>query len=969
MPINPFSQLPATAFIHLPQPLSDQAEACLKNWRSTQAQKNSVESLALDVSDDQLRPVFASSHFIVRQFDTHLDIIESLLASGDLVSKYKSDQYIKHISARLAAVDDEKQVMQQLRQFRNREMVRIAWRDLAGWSNTEETLFDLSLLAEACIDAALNYAQQVQTQRHGVPRCPNGKAQKMVAIGMGKLGGHELNFSSDIDLIFCYPENGLTDGQRPIENGQFFIRAGQIAIKLLNETTVDGFVYRVDMRLRPFGDSGPLSISFAAMEDYYLTHGRDWERYAMIKARVVAGDMKQGNILLKSLQPFVYRRYLDYGAFDALRDLKKMIVAEVERKGLRDNVKLGPGGIREIEFIGQAFQLVRGGHDPEFQSRQIIPTLKKLGASGQLEVDTCEKLLAAYDFLRRTENRLQILDDQQTHKLPQSDLDQQRLAYTMGYDSWELFLQTLDSHRECVQTHFMQVFKLDTDDSSDVPSVWESLWSLDINSDIFEQVVLEAGFKKAETPIQLRAFRQGSAYTHLSNTAQQRLDLLMPKMLEAVSAVVNPDETLNRILSFLERTAGRSVYLSLLTQQPQALKRLIGLFSASHWVAEFIIQHPIVIDELIDNRLSGHLLSKEDMVTEAQNTLNRHDEDLGEQMDALRRFKQTHICRIVTLDIEDEISLMQVSDQLTWLAESILEVATELIKSQLESIHGQPINRKEGCETIAEMAVIAYGKLGGIELSYSSDLDLVFLHNSDQSSASTSGPKVISNIQFFSKLVQKLVHFLTTLTPAGKLYDVDTRLRPNGTSGLLISSFSAFEIYQQSKAWTWEHQALVRTRIIIGSPLLKKQFSQIRNTILTQQHQLPSLLDDVCAMREKMRKALGSHINQSFHLKQDKGGVVDIEFMVQYAVLAWGYENSDLLLYTDNYRLLEVLRSSDLIRSDDVDTLKTAYLFYRMQLHRLALRDMPSTVEIDNELQHFCAQVGDIWDTLMCPQN
>ncbi len=968
MPINPILQLPATVLPYPPQPLSEQAEISLRNWRSVQTQNN-TGSLVLALSDDQLLPIFASSHFIVRQFDTRPDIIDSLLESGDLVSKYKSDQQIKHITARLATIDNEKQLMQQLREFRNREMLRIAWRDLAGWSSTEETLFDLSLLAEACIDAALNYAQQVQTQRHGVPRCPNGEEQKMVAIGMGKLGGHELNFSSDIDLIFCYPKNGQTDGQRSIDNGQFFIRVGQIAIKLLHETTVDGFVYRVDMRLRPFGDSGPLSVSFAAMEDYYLTHGRDWERYAMVKARVVAGDLEPGDALLKSLQPFVYRRYLDYGAFDALRDLKKMIAAEVERKGLQDNVKLGPGGIREIEFIGQAFQLVRGGHDPELQSRQIIPTLKKLGASGLLEVSVCEKLLAAYDFLRRTENRLQMLDDQQTHKLPASDLDRQRLAYTMGCDGWELFLQVLGLHRMCVQTHFMQVFKLDSDDGSDVSSVWSNLWSFDVDSDIFEQLVSEAGFRETETCANLRAFRKGSAYAHLSNTAQQRLDLLMPGLLEAVSAVVNPDETLSRVLLFLERTAGRSVYLSLLTEQPQALKRLIGLFSASHWVAEFIIQHPIVLDELIDNRLSAQLLSKDDMVAEAQSTLDRHNEDLGEQMDALRRFKQAHVCRIVALDVEGQISLMQVSDQLTWLAESILDVATGLIKSQLESIHGQPIYQKDDREEVAEMAVIAYGKLGGVELGYSSDLDLVFLHNSEHQSASTNGPKSISNIQFFSKLVQKLMHFLTTLTPAGKLYDVDTRLRPNGTSGLLISSFTAFEIYQQSKAWTWEHQALVRTRIIIGSPSLEKQFSQIRSAILTRQYQLPSLLEDVCAMREKMRKALGSQINQGFHIKQDKGGVVDIEFMVQYAVLAWGYENSDLLSHTDNYRLLEVLRDSNRIPADDVNTLKAAYLLYRMQLHRLALQGMSSTVEMDNELQNFRAQVSDIWDKLMCPQD
>ncbi len=916
-----------------------------------------------------LDAIFSASPFIAKHCAAQPDLLVSLLNSGDLLSPYSAGQYSKNAQAALTSTSDDGTFMRQLRHFRHREMIRIAWRDLAGWAETEETLRDLTHLAESCIQAALAQAQTTLSDRYGVPRSAAGKAQEMSVIGMGKLGGHELNFSSDIDLIFAFPERGQTDGKTSLDNQQFFIRVGQQLIKLLNETTADGFVYRVDMRLRPFGDSGALAASFPAIEDYYLLHGREWERYAMIKARVVAGQSAQSDELLKNLKPFIYRRYLDYGAFDALRELKRMISTEVKRKGLQDNIKLGPGGIREIEFIGQAFQLVRGGHEPQLQSRSIITTLNRLAESGHIHPDDSAKLIAAYDFLRRAENRLQMVDDQQTHDLPADKIEQMRLAYSMGYPDWKTFYETLSKHRQVVQTQFDAVFHADEPGDSATSELWLSVWASDAHSESFESAVLEAGFQQPETCDRLRAFKRSIERAHLSHTAQKRLDTLMPRLLQALTQLNNPDETLGRLLPFLEHTAGRSVYLSLLFEQPHALDRLVRLFGASAWVAEFIIQHPIVIDELIDERLSLNLPSKADLLHEARQALSLHGEDLGEQMDALRRFRQAHICRIVCLDIEQKLPLMNVSDQLTWLAEAVIGAAYEQVLTQLTEAHGTPTHSGEGGAQHAELAVIAYGKLGGIELGYGSDLDLVFLHDNNSQSATTDGPTPIPNTQFFIKLTQKIVHFLTTLTAAGKLYDIDTRLRPNGASGLLVSSLTAFEHYQQDKAWTWEHQALVRARVVVGSKNFEEKFQTIRNRALQKKRESDALLKDVISMREKMRKALGSHKDKGFHIKQDKGGIVDIEFMVQYAVLVWGNRYPALLEYTDNYRLLDALQNSGVMKEGDAGLLKTAYLFYRNRLHQLALEEKPSIVEMDTELSRFRDQVSTIWQSLMSPSN
>ena len=730
--------------------------------------------------------------------------------------------------------------MQTLRRFRHKQMLRILIRDITGIASLDETLLQLSLCADACIRCAADWADAHCVSRFGEPYSQDGVRQRLIVLGMGKLGGYELNVSSDIDLICLFPSSGSSDGQKSIDNGDFFRRVVQQLTRLLNSPTADGFVYRVDTRLRPFGESGPLVINFDGLENYYLTQGRDWERYAMIKARAITGDTASLSELDELITPFVYRRYLDYNAIESLRELKRKIALSLRQKQMVDNLKLGAGGIREIEFIAQAFQLVRGGRDTRLRQRSLRAVLDELAQQGLMSQDEVDNLHEAYDFLRRAENAVQMMRDEQLHSLPVDEEDKQRLLCLMGFMDWQVFRDDLATHQNRVDHMFNALFRDDgqTDAPDPVDNAardsWAVLSSIELEEQDYADALTAYGFKPTdELMASVASVCRGAYYQRLTARGQERVDEIVPRLMQATRGQSAADEVLSRCLKFVRSVAGRSGYLQALIDKPSALALLVKLFGESLWLANFVTRQPVVLDELL---IHGSVEAWPDATSVRKETLSMvarlHDEELDVQMDTLRQFRQAREFRIAIAELTGELPLMKVSDQLTWLAESLIEAVLLLVEKPLREKHGEPQCLVDGKPAPTDVGVIAYGKLGGIELGFGSDLDLVFVHSSYGDRQQTSGEKPVDNSVYYVRLAQKFVHFMTTATPAGILYEIDLRLRPNGSSGMLVTGIETFEGYQRGDAWTWEHQALMRARIVVSGPNLSKQFDQLRRVVL-----------------------------------------------------------------------------------------------------------------------------------------
>ena len=959
-----------------------QREQVSRYWEQflVAAQDQGVSFSADDAVMVSLCRVWAASAFVAQSCIQAPSLFVDLIASGDLTAVYGGDAYLGRLKAELQGVEDDAVLAKALRRFRRREMVRIAWRDLAAWADLAETLADLSALATACVELALLCLDEWQARERGVPHGQaSGARQGLVVIGMGKLGAGELNFSSDIDLIFAYPEEGhtrpigtpslaepprpnllppgegesaqvgLTGDKGSISNQEYFTALTRRLIQTLHTPTAEGFVFRVDARLRPFGDSGPLVMSFDAMEEYYQTHGREWERYAWIKAAVVAGDRAAGARLLAMLRPFVYRRYLDFSAYESLRAMKALIEAEVRRKGMADNIKLGAGGIREIEFIGQAFQLIRGGRETELQQRPILRVLERLVARDYLPAYVGAELAEAYRLLRRTENRLQEYADQQTHRLPADPEGRQRLAMAMDYGDWESFARDLENHRRRVQGHFEQVFAAPQTEpaAASEGADFAQLWAGVLNEVQGQQVLAAAGFGLApEMLARLAQFRDSPSCRQLTAQGRGRLDHLMPLVMGAAARAERPDTTLIRVLELLEKVARRTTYLSLLAENPMALSQLVRLCAASPWIAGLLTRQPLLLDELLDPRTLYAPLDRAALEAELGEDLTRLGaDDLEQQMEVLRHFQQANMLRVAAADVAEAYPLMVVSDHLTEIAEVVLSAVLRLAREHLIARHGAPRCRVDGEVVEPGFAVVGYGKLGGIELGYGSDLDLVFLHGSQGEELGSAGPKAIDNSVFFARLGQRIIHMMTAHTPAGVLYDVDMRLRPSGAAGMLVSSVASFAEYQRQDAWTWEHQALVRARAVAGDKAVAERFADVRRNVLSRRRDTAQLRREVREMRERMRAELGRQHVDKFDLKQDGGGIADIEFMVQYGVLAWANQHPELLRYTDNIRLLEGFARAGLMAAPDAALLSDVYRVYRARVHQLTLLKEPAVVD------------------------
>ncbi|KAA0976923.1 bifunctional [glutamate--ammonia ligase]-adenylyl-L-tyrosine phosphorylase/[glutamate--ammonia-ligase] adenylyltransferase [Pseudomonas sp. ANT_H12B] len=905
----------------------------------------------------QFARVTAASDFVIEQSVRDPSLLLELVQSGELDRSFAPGELCAQIASAVNLAETEDELGRALRRQRTRHQVRIIWRDLTRQCDLIQTCRDLSDMADASIDQACQWLYSRHCQQFGVPTGRrSGEPQQMVILGMGKLGAVELNLSSDIDLIFAYSEGGETVGvKRSLDNQEFFIRLGQRLIKALDPMTVDGFVFRVDMRLRPYGSAGALVLSFNALEQYYQDQGRDWERYAMIKSRVVAGDQVAGAQLQEMLRPFVYRRYLDFSAIEALRTMKQLIQQEVRRKGMADNIKLGSGGIREVEFIAQAFQLIHGGRDLSLQQRPLLKVLSTLEGQGYLPPAVISELREGYEFLRYTEHAIQAIADRQTQMLPDSAQDQARIAFMLGFADWDAFHEQLMYWRGRVAWHFAQVIA-DPDDEEGAESEvavggeWLPLWEEAQDEEAACRQLEEGGFADASKALKALAGLRGSPQLRaMQRLGRERLDAFIPRLLAQSVEHANPDLVLERVLPLVEAVARRSAYLVLLTENPDALRRLLTLCAASPWIAEQITRFPLLLDELLnEGRLFKPPLAPE-LAAELRERLTRiPEDDLEQQMEALRHFKLAHRLRVAASEIAGSLPLMKVSDYLTWLAEAILEQVLALAWRQTVAKYGTPL-RTDGTFCDPGFIIVGYGKVGGLELGHGSDLDLVFIHDGDPQ-AETDGPKPIDGAQFFTRLGQRIIHLITTQTNSGQLYEVDMRLRPSGASGLLVSSVGAFARYQENEAWTWEHQALVRARVLVGSRDVGQAFEKVRAAVLGKPRDLATLRQEVSEMRAKMRENLGSKSTAAgtganafeatapFDLKQDAGGIVDIEFMVQYAALAWSETHPSLLRWTDNIRILEGLEEEGLMPAEDASLLREAYKAYRSAAHRQALQ-------------------------------
>ena len=860
---------------------------------------------------------------------------------------------------------DDMQFNAMLRQSRQMCMLRIIWRDANRIASLQQTTSELTWLAEESLQQAIDYHTSKLQARFGKPRNIQEKEQPFIVLGMGKLGAWELNLSSDIDLIFAFPEKGLTDGGdnggNEIANEDYFSRLGKKVIQSLDAVTADGFVFRVDMRLRPYGQSGALVSSFAALEDYYQSQGREWERYAMVKARIVASsfDSEYPRELMQLLRSFTYRKYVDFSVIDALRNLKTMIRQEVRRRKLDNDIKLGAGGIREIEFIAQVFQLIRGGRDTELQDNRLANVLPLLEQLQCLPQGTAEKLLEAYTFLRNTEHAIQAWQDAQTQTLPINDDARDAMLESLRFSDWNTFSNELARHQQLVSKEFDAVIG-----GSDGPSKRAaSERASGIWAECSEPLTIDEKTYAERFSPALSEFANGSVVLNLTAKGKERLDQFVPILIDQALKEDSSEHILERIIPLVRSIVRRSAYMVLLVENPSAINQLIRLTKTSQQIADQLAKHPALLDELLDAASLYTPPEKSDLVCELQRVMLRIEEsDLEQQMEALRYFKLSHTLKIAACEVAETLPLMKVSDYLTVLAEVILAYCLELVWKTMTTAHGFPDGNSQ---EIPEFIVIGYGKLGGIEMNHGSDLDLVFVYDADLN-GQTDGTRPLDNQTFFTRLGQKMIHILNTRTASGRLYEVDMRLRPSGNSGMLASTLNAFTRYQQNDAWTWEHQALVRARAIAGSAKLTQSFNELRQQILQQKRELPSLRKDIVDMRLKMREHLGSKgdLNKEFDLKQDAGGIVDIEFMVQYMALAWSYAEPALATYTDNIRILEALAHTNRLSTQEVEQLIDAYKVLRTVLHRLTIEQLPNVID-GTELVAERDSVISIWQRLL----
>jgi glutamate-ammonia-ligase adenylyltransferase len=842
--------------------------------------------------------------------------IDTLVRQPDLLAALLHDDGAQPLPEPVLDAENRADWPALLRRYRAAGSTRLIWRDVLGMDEVDDTLAGSTQLAERCLHTALEAVEQEFAQRHGIVRDREGGPQRLVVFGLGKLGGGELNFSSDVDLVYTYEHDGESDGARALDAEHYFARLGQQLAKLLDEPTVDGFCHRVDLRLRPYGNAGRVAWSFNAMEQYFQREGRDWERYAWQKARPVAGDVAAGERFLDSLRPFVYRRYLDFGALDGLRSMKAAISAEVARKELADDIKRGPGGIREIEFLVQALQLIYGGREPDLRDRRLLPSLQALVDARQMSAEAGAMLATAYRFLRRLENRLQMLRDAQTHALPEREDDRERIAASLGHADWASLREALDAQRAQVTAEFEAL--LAPRRRRNAPDALTSYWrALPDGGD--SETLADAGFVEVgNADASLRDFARSPGVRALSDTARARLDRVMPSLLQAAAASSEPMLALRRLLALLHNVLRRSAYLALLDEQPAALARLVEVVTHSALLAERLAAYPLLLDELLDARVAGPLPDRDALHAACSDVARDSDDDAETVLQALNEVRQALSFRVAMAVRDGRVSSADGARQLAWLADGVVMRVLRLAEHEVAGTHG----RVPG----ARFAVIGYGSLGGEELGFGSDLDLVFIYDAPGGEhAHSDGARPLEATRWFARVAQKVVALLGAVTGAGRLYDIDVRLRPDGAKGLLVSSLPSYRDYQRERAWTWEHQALVRARFVAGDESLGADVEDVRRQTLSRQRDVQRVCEDVVAMRRRMRAELDRSDASAFDLKQGKDGLVDLEFLLQYAVLAHSAQHRQWLSARNTRELIHVIGQAGWLDEGEVASLTRAH--------------------------------------------
>lgn len=902
-------------------------------------------------SNTTLTAALPYSRYVQRILDSEPARKTALLET--LQSPFQKDEMQAFLDSQSGQITDEEILHRVLRDLRKQVMLRLAIRDISGQADLTEVMSCMTGLAEVTINFALRFHENWLSQpgRFGFPIGEHSHtAQHMLVVAMGKLGGGELNVSSDVDLVFVYPEDGETNGAKSISNHEFFARLGRKLIASLNDYTVDGYVFRVDMRLRPHGENSPLAISFPMLEEYFIKQGREWERYAWIKGRVITGHVHadaESTLTEKIVRPFVFRKYLDFGAYESMRRLHAQLRKEVERREMHDNIKLGPGGIREIEFITQVFQLIRGGRDVDLCIRPTLGVLQRLQKKQQLPGQAVAELTDAYHFLRRLEHRLQYLDDQQTQTLPLNPDDQHLIATAMGFSGYAGFMRQLDIHRKNVTRHFELIFAAPR--KSPAHDMLAYLWQTETQdvsqTEAAATQLSTLGFTDpARISERLRLFYQGSFYHQLPESNRQQINTLVPMLIEAVAGLPPVETTLERMLQLLEKISPQASYLSLLLEHPHTLHRVAELASISQWASGYLGRHPILLDELLRQDAPHPAPDWHALNTELAYQLNHADNPKSDviewRMDVLRHFQHAQVFRLLVTDLEGSLLLETLSDHLTALADLILNTVLNLAWSGLKKHHREK----------PAFAIIGYGKLGGKELGYASDLDMIFLYEDNHPDAA----------EIYTKLGQSINAWLTRHTSAGLLYETDLRLRPNGATGLLVSSMEAFAQYQHKQAWVWEHQALTRARFVAGDERVAEAFENTRKEILCKPRNLAGLKQDILKMREKM---LDAHPNPTalFDIKHDRGGIIDVEFIVQFLVLGYACQYPQLTGNIGNIALLKLAGELGLIPINTAEKVRSAYREFRRIQHRQRLNgdaDMTGSAPIDGQAQKFTRVEG-----------
>ena len=842
-----------------------------------------------------------------------------------------------------------------LRMLRQLTMERLAHLDCDAGTSLQDITQSVTSLAELALDAASLEATAQLDSLHGAPVGPDGARAQLWIIGMGKLGARELNVSSDIDLIYVYDQDGETagtpDGRGRISNHEYFGKMVKAIYTLVGDTTEHGFVFRMDLALRPNGNSGPPAVSLSALEDYLQVQGREWERFAWLKSRVVAPAQciasGSAHELRSVVLPFVFRRYLDYSVFDALRVLHRQIRDHATKRsaghpGRANDVKLSRGGIREIEFIVQLLQVVRGGQFPELRTRPTLAALQRVAHAGLMRQETADALAQAYTFLRRVEHRIQYLDDQQTHVLPTRDDDLTWIAQTMGYSGLCPFLHDLDAHRELVAQEFDTL--LGGDDKKQCskgncsgPKAGAAAVPADLDN-VLED--LPALFRERVT-----LWREHPRVRGLRDDVRGRLVRLVQRTGQWIQQGRVSETSAVQMADWMEPLLRRESYLALLLERPAVHERLLHIMGAAKWPARYLMQHPGVIDELANDTMLSERFDAQDFEAELQSRLKSvqitGEDDDETLLNLLRRAHHAEVFRTLSRDVEGRITVEQVADDLSALADTVLRVTSRWCWQRLKKRHNTDP------EFVPQFAVIGYGKLGGKELGYGSDLDIVFVYGKGEDNTDDDAAEA------YTALVRKLINWLTVKTGEGDLFEIDTALRPNGNSGLLITTFDAYANYQQQRgsntAWTWEHQAMTRARFVLGSEELRQRFDQVREAVITALRDTEALRTEIVTMRERVR---GAHPVKPgyFDVKHSAGGMVDAEFAVQYLVLSQSAQHPELRDNVGNIALLQRAEAAGLLPAGVGQAAADAYRELRRIQHRARLNEAPTQVELP-ELQ------------------